>query len=94
VNNGPLRTWSRRRPVVGSLPFKASPGFGKSTRNDRRTLGEGSTGGGEEGPREAAISNTEKLAIEVIADRIQHGELPPSALNVSFTVQSDPVAVD
>ena len=30
--------------------------------------------------REEAISNTEKLAIEVIADRIQHGELPPSAL--------------
>jgi len=26
--------------------------------------------------REEAISNTEKLAIEVIADRIQHGELP------------------
>ena len=29
--------------------------------------------------REEAISNTEKLAIEVIADRIRHGELPPSA---------------
>lgn len=34
--------------------------------------------------REKAISNTEKLAIEVIADRIRHGELPPSSLNVSF----------
>ena len=34
--------------------------------------------------REEAISNTEKLAIEVIADRIQHGELPPSALNNSL----------
>jgi predicted RNase H-like HicB family nuclease len=34
--------------------------------------------------REEAISNTERLAIEVIADRIQHGELPPSRLNVSF----------
>jgi predicted RNase H-like HicB family nuclease len=28
--------------------------------------------------REEAISNTERLAIEIIADRIQHGELPSS----------------
>jgi len=35
--------------------------------------------------REEAISNTEKLAIEVIADRIQHGELPASSLNVVFS---------
>jgi len=34
--------------------------------------------------REEAISNTERLAIEVIADRIKHGELSPTALNVSF----------
>ena len=34
--------------------------------------------------REEAISTTERLAIEVIADRIRHGELPPSALNVPF----------
>jgi predicted RNase H-like HicB family nuclease len=34
--------------------------------------------------REDAISNTERLAIEVIADRIKNGELPASALNVSF----------
>jgi predicted RNase H-like HicB family nuclease len=34
--------------------------------------------------REEAISNTEKLAIEVIADRVKHRELPPWALNVSF----------
>jgi predicted RNase H-like HicB family nuclease len=33
---------------------------------------------------EEAISNTERLAIEVIADRINHGELPASDLNVSF----------
>lgn len=44
--------------------------------------------------REEAITNTEKLAIEVIADRIQHGELPPSALNVAFRVLSEPVAID
>ena len=34
--------------------------------------------------REEAISVTEKLAIAVIADRIEHGELPPCALSVSF----------
>jgi len=38
--------------------------------------------------REEAISNTERLAIEVIADRIKHAELPPSVLNVSFQVLS------
>jgi len=42
--------------------------------------------------REEAISNTEKLAIEVIADRIKHSELPPSALNVSFLVLSEQLA--
>jgi len=42
--------------------------------------------------REEAISNTEKLAIEVIADRIQHGELPASALSISFQVLSDKLA--
>jgi len=30
--------------------------------------------------REDAIRNSEKLAIEVIADRVAHGELPSSAL--------------
>jgi predicted RNase H-like HicB family nuclease len=44
--------------------------------------------------REEAISNTEKLAIEVIADRIKHGELPPSALNVSFLILSEQLARD
>jgi len=39
--------------------------------------------------REEAISNTKKLAIEVIADRIQHGELPSSSLNVSFLILSE-----
>ena len=33
--------------------------------------------------REEAIGNTERLAIEVIADRVAHGELPASALNDS-----------
>ncbi|MBL8296579.1 MAG: type II toxin-antitoxin system HicB family antitoxin [Bryobacterales bacterium] len=44
--------------------------------------------------REEAIINTEKLAIEVIADRIRHGELPPSSLNVSFQVLSEQLAGD
>jgi predicted RNase H-like HicB family nuclease len=34
--------------------------------------------------REEAISNTERLAIEVIADRIKHGEMPGTVLSVSF----------
>ena len=42
--------------------------------------------------REEAISNTEKLAIEVIADRIKHGELPPSALSISFQVLREQLA--
>ena len=36
--------------------------------------------------REEAISNAERLAIEIIADRIAHGELPPSSLGLSFTI--------
>jgi predicted RNase H-like HicB family nuclease len=44
--------------------------------------------------REEAIRNTETLAIEVIADRIQHGELPPSALNISFQVLREQLAGD
>jgi predicted RNase H-like HicB family nuclease len=42
--------------------------------------------------REEAIRNTEKLAIEVIADRIHHGELPALSLNVSFLILSDQLA--
>lgn len=39
-----------------------------------------------------AISNAERLAIEVIADRIANGELPSSALGVSFTVPDEQLA--
>jgi predicted RNase H-like HicB family nuclease len=42
--------------------------------------------------RDEAISNTERLAIEVIADRIAHGELPSSALAVSFTIPDEQLA--
>jgi predicted RNase H-like HicB family nuclease len=44
--------------------------------------------------REEAISNSERLAIDVIADRIKHGELPPSTLNLSFQVLSEQLAGD
>jgi predicted RNase H-like HicB family nuclease len=44
--------------------------------------------------REEAISRTERLAIEVIEDRIAHAELPPSALNVSFEVLTEQLASD
>ena len=41
---------------------------------------------------EEAISETERVAIEVIADRIAHGELSPSALNLSFSIPSEHLA--
>ena len=39
--------------------------------------------------RDEAISNAERLAIDVIADRISHGELPSSALGVSFRIPDE-----
>jgi predicted RNase H-like HicB family nuclease len=42
--------------------------------------------------REEAISNTERLAIEVIADRITQGELPSSALRLSFSIPDEQLA--
>jgi predicted RNase H-like HicB family nuclease len=42
--------------------------------------------------RAEAIGNAERLAIEVIADRIAHGELPSSALGVSFTIPDEQMA--
>ena len=42
--------------------------------------------------RDEAISNAERLAIEVIADRIAHGELPSSSLGVSFTIPDEQLA--
>jgi predicted RNase H-like HicB family nuclease len=42
--------------------------------------------------REEAISNTERLAIEVIADRIAHGEMEPTALAVSFSIPDEQLA--
>ncbi len=42
--------------------------------------------------RDEAISNAERLAIDVIADRIAHQELPSSALSVSFVVPDEQLA--
>lgn len=42
--------------------------------------------------RDEAISNTERLAIEVIADRIAHGEMPSTALAVSFSIPDEQLA--
>ena len=39
-----------------------------------------------------ASSNAERLAIEVIAERIAHGEIPSSALCVSFTIPDEQLA--
>ncbi|MCX6594376.1 MAG: type II toxin-antitoxin system HicB family antitoxin [Acidobacteria bacterium] len=43
--------------------------------------------------RDQAISLAERLAIEVIADRIAHGELPSSALAVSFSIPDEQMAI-
>lgn len=42
--------------------------------------------------RDEATSNVERLAIEVIADRIAHGELPSSALGVSLRIPDEQLA--
>ena len=36
------------------------------------------------GTRDQAIAAVERLAIEVVADRIAHGELPQSCFNLAF----------
>ena len=42
--------------------------------------------------RDESICNAERLSIEVIADRIAHGELPSSALGVSFRIPDEQLA--
>jgi len=42
--------------------------------------------------REEAVGNAERLAIEVIADRIAHGEMPAHSLNLSFVVLDEQMA--
>jgi predicted RNase H-like HicB family nuclease len=42
--------------------------------------------------RDEAVSNAERLAIEIIADRIAHGELPSASLGISFTIADEQLA--
>lgn len=42
--------------------------------------------------REEAINNTERTAIQLITDRIAHGEMPSSALAVSFAILDEQLA--
>lgn len=42
--------------------------------------------------RDGAISNAERLTIEVIADRIAHGEMASTALAVSFSISDEQLA--
>jgi predicted RNase H-like HicB family nuclease len=45
-----------------------------------------------EATRDQAISNAERLAIDAIADRVEHGELLSSSLAVSFTIPDEQLA--
>lgn len=36
-------------------------------------------------PRATRLARVEALALRVVADRVEHGELPPHSLSVSFT---------
>jgi predicted RNase H-like HicB family nuclease len=42
--------------------------------------------------RESAIGDAQRLAIEVITDRIANGELPSSAHGVSFSIPDEQLA--
>lgn len=42
--------------------------------------------------RDEAISRVEHLAIEVITERIAHGDLPSSSLGVSFIIPDEQLA--
>ena len=42
--------------------------------------------------RDEAIGNVERLVIDVIADRIAHGEMASAALAVSFSISDEQLA--
>jgi predicted RNase H-like HicB family nuclease len=42
--------------------------------------------------REESIGNVERLAIDVIEDRVRHGELPFASLSVSFDILDEQMA--
>lgn len=42
--------------------------------------------------RTEAVGSVERMAVETIEDRIAHGELAPSALEISFTILDEQLA--
>jgi predicted RNase H-like HicB family nuclease len=42
--------------------------------------------------REQAIAAVERLAVEVVADRIAHRELPESCFNLAFSIEDEQLA--
>jgi predicted RNase H-like HicB family nuclease len=42
--------------------------------------------------REQAIAAVERLGVEVVADRIAHGELPQSCFNLAFSITDEQLA--
>jgi predicted RNase H-like HicB family nuclease len=42
--------------------------------------------------RDKAIAAVQHLAVEVVADRVAHGELPPSSFNLSFVIEDEQLA--
>jgi predicted RNase H-like HicB family nuclease len=42
--------------------------------------------------RDEAIASVERLAVDVIADRIAHGELPASCFNLAFAIADQHLA--
>ena len=42
--------------------------------------------------REQAIAAVEHLGVEVVADRIAHGELPQSCFNLAFSITDEQLA--
>ena len=42
--------------------------------------------------RDEAIGAVERLALEVVADRVAHGELPDSSFNLAFVVKDEQLA--
>ena|SRR5438046_3188063 len=97
VNAAPLivgnPVWARPDPLASMM--KVNLTIERGREEDGRWIAEaleipgvmcyGST-------RDEAISNAERLATEVIADRIAHGELPSFSLGVSFTIPDEQLA--
>jgi len=42
--------------------------------------------------RDETIGAVERLALEVVADRVAHGELPDSSFNLAFVVKDEQLA--